>query len=98
MTETNYITEYWNHLDSLDEDVRKIVLDCWDETGRPITANPVAKSVGMLLDITSSYEEFLEKVRPMLHEIEISDVAIETYYYLYIQGMKRVKDYLLNPA
>ncbi len=89
----NYILDYWNWMDNLSPDVREVVINCWDETGRP--TKETVEAISMLLDRSNTFDEFCEKYFEMLdiaedfHDDERRKVR--EYYHLYISGMKRIE-------
>ncbi len=94
---TSGIEEYYKYIDSLDEDVRKIGLKYWDDTGRATGEHSVIQSVGDLLDGTNTFDEFLDKYKQFYSgdldwKGEYNDLEKQAseYYHLYITGMKRV--------
>ena len=94
---TSGIEEYWKYLDSLDKDVRDIVLKYWDDTGRATGEHPVIQSIGELLDCTNTFDEFFDKYKQFYSgdldwrgEYKDLETQAREYYHIYIVGMKRV--------
>ncbi len=96
----NYILDYWKWIDTLSPKVRQVVVECWDETGRPVESplRPVEspmRAVSMLLDCSDNFEEFLNMYLEMMNstgEFDKEDCIQKShdYYQLYIAGMKRI--------
>jgi len=87
------IEQYWDWLNSLDEEVRAAVLLVSDETGRPIA--PECVGVVSLLDNSGTFDEFYEKYLSFRNHNEDSDLYTlnanaQMFYKVYVCGMKRV--------
>ena len=96
ITDKNPLLEYWSWLDSLDEDVQKVALTIWDETGRP--TKPVIVGIVMLLDMTTTFPAFIEKYKTLFSHKDNCSLEDEgkLYYQLYIGGINRLKKALMD--
>ena len=52
---------YFEKLDAMDDDVRGIVEDCWDWTGRPVTEHALTVALCLLMDSIVTPEQFRVK-------------------------------------
>jgi len=84
--------EYLRKLALMDDDVRDIVMDCWDFTGRPTTEHPITVALCLLLDSIVTPDEFRIKGRQIVDGMkEMSDGDFDVIYYTYERGMIRVR-------
>jgi hypothetical protein len=84
--------DYFTKLEAMDPDVRAIEAQCWDYTGRPITEQPIAVALCLLLDSIVTPAEFRVKGRQITDGMkEMTDADFDVIYYTYERGMLRVK-------
>ena len=91
----NTIDEYLQWVNDLPENLRKVVTDNWDFTGRLTHVNSYRKAVIQLLDMSNTFAEFSEMYKAITPTVEnMSEYELNSklgmYWDLYMSGMNRV--------
>jgi len=83
---------YLRKLALMDDDVRDIVMNCWDFSGRPLTEHPITVALCLLMDSIVTPAEFRIKGRQITDGMkDMTDGDFDVIYYTYEQGMIRVR-------
>lgn len=84
----NDIMEWMNHVCSLPEPLAKILMDNWDETGRPVTDNPLSNAIIATIkkNFSTSRDAFIADMKLMFPDMRQYDVA--AYYDCFVAGVK----------
>ena len=86
------LEDYHSKLEAMDDDVREIVLEVWDWTGRPTTEHPVTVALCLLMDTIVTPESFRIKGRQITDDVkEMTDDDFDAIYYTYERGMIRIR-------
>lgn len=95
-THSQSFQRYWSWIDNLSPIVRKVVLACWDQTGRPIS-EPY-KPILMLLDQCATYDQFYDLFMEVMSDPGNvgSEEDAELYWNLYFGGIERAKNDLIK--
>lgn len=88
----NSIDTYYDHLHSLPEVLRNIVLDHWDLTGRPIHENTLSLVTTQILlkNTKEGYEGFKQDMNLIFSEQPINEQTLITFYTSFIEGAKYI--------
>lgn len=92
--------DWYEYLNSLPQDLREIILNCWDYTGRPLNGveNPQSNAIIAVLKKhhATSGGAFMEDIKKMFPDMASYEAA--TYYNVYIAGARSVLDRFKNSA
>ena len=77
---------YYEKLAQLPDHLREIALTNWDETGRPLTGNPLSQAVISVLKLHADdgFKGFQSDMRLLFDDM--SDYQIVTYYNVFMAG------------
>jgi hypothetical protein len=91
---TATLNDYWTFLSNLPEELRAIVLNIWDETGRPKVMHPKNDAIIAILKKNSGEksdgETFLSDMAKVFPEMKREEAAI--YYNAFMTGANCVAD------
>lgn len=83
------LQKYWKWIHERSPDVQRVVLECWDETGRPKYDH--VQPVVMLLDTCDTWDEFYTKYKELMSGFEQDEYKITEdaamYWKIYIAGL-----------
>jgi len=88
----NELQKYWTWIHNLPADLQRIVLDCWDETGRP--TEDLSVVVIRLLNLCNTWQDFLPKYTELMLGFDDDTFKVEEeakmYWQVYVAGIERM--------
>lgn len=90
---TTSYASYYEKLAKMPQDLREIALSNWDETGRPVNDNPLARVVVALLKKNpDGFDGFRRDMNLMFDEKPYSQAELVTWYHVFISGIQYVAE------
>lgn len=86
--------DYFNHVQSLPENLYEIHSFCWDYTGRPNLDNADIVALGKLCELSNDWEQFKAFCDRFFFNGEVSNHTLNLAWHCYIKGMTVLADKL----
>jgi len=90
----NEIHKYWKWVHGLSPDIQRIVLDCWDETGRPTEEHSTV--VIRVLRLCNTWKDFSRKYTELMLGFDVDLAVVEDdakmYWLIYVAGVERLAE------
>ena len=82
---------YYQHMNSMPDDLRAIHDQYWDYCGRPIYDDSYGRATVAVLKSSGTFTEFADKMNRMLF-IPQDDDFLTAAYFFFVSGVKSVRD------
>ena len=91
-------TQYYSRIGSLPKKLQEIEGEMYDQFGKPNGDynNHEAALLTKILNVSDDSIEFITNIRQLKVFSNLSDKNLDTYYHVYIAGMKRLQNSLLE--
>lgn len=94
----NAYTEYWKKIEALPEELKKIVTENWDYTGRPMTINTESNVIIQILNknAAAGFPGFKLDMNRVFEKETFNDHQLGVYYNVFVAGAEYIKNRMIE--